>query len=424
MFGATPRWRFRLVEVVVFASAAFGALPLVAAEPAPPPHALDPDQLLLRGSYNQIPHGTDAHGKAVWAYARYHLVPNKEMYDAAWEAHQKGDPLGTYLVMLCHKEGRAVRRDENLMNELNFALRTELAKKKDPSPVELFILSQTTMADAKGLLTTEKLEDQEELRQRDARRRLEWLAKSAEQGFAQARFEHGLSFQRARRYKEAYAEFEKAAELGLGAAWRSKAFFLVEGLGVEKDAERGYAAALEGARAGDVFAMVNAAVYLDRGWGTKVDKEAARKWIERAAGTGHWIGFLERSQGHLQGAHGYEKDEEAAARDIESALKTRNRDVLEILTQWYTSGIGVKPDGAKAIRYGEAAFVQGSTSAPRVLAAIYGKGLAGVEKNEELATYWGVQSDPSFAFALEGGLEEKRPELTKRLKNLDPWNLK
>jgi TPR repeat protein len=419
MLCAPSRWCYRIVAVVVLAG---GIEPLSAADPAPAPRAVDPDRLLLRGAFTQIPRGADAHGKALWAFARYQLAPDKDMYDAAWDAHKKGDPLGTYLVMLCHKEGRAVRRDEKVMFELNFALRSGLSKKKDPSPVELFVLSQTTPADEKGVI---KLSEHiAQFQKREAESRLDWLTRSAEGGFAHARFELGMQYQRQRKFKEAYEQFEKAAQMGSGAGWRSKAFFLVEGLGVEKDAERGYAAALEGARAGDVFSMVNAAVYLDRGWGVEADKTKARMWIDRAAETGHWVGFLERAQGRLQGLHGFEKDEGAAARDIESALKTRNRDVLELLTQWYAAGLGVKPDGAKAIRYGEAAFVQGSTDSAEIIAAIYKQGLAGVEKNEDLATYWGVQSNSNFAFALGSGLEEKHPELTRRLKNLDPWNPK
>jgi TPR repeat protein len=426
MRSAPSRWCSRLVVVVALAAVAVRAAPCAAADPAdaPAPHAVDPDRLLLRGAYLQIPRGTDAHGKALWAYARYHLSPDKDMYDAAWEAHQKQDPLGTYLVMLCHDEGRAVRRDEKVLFELNFALRTELSKKKDPSPVELFILSQTHNADAKGVVDLTKVENPEEFRKREAERRQDWLVRSAEKGFAHARYELGKQYQRQRKHKEAFEQFDRAARMGSGAGWRSKAFFLIEGLGVEKDAEQGYAAALEGGKAGDVFAMINAAVYLERGWGIERDPKKAQAWIERAAAAGHWLGYLERAQGRLQGHFGYEKDAQAAARDIESALKTRNRDVLELLTRWYATGLGVKEDGAKAIRYGEAAFVQGSSDAAGVVAAIYKEGLAGVEKDEDLATYWGVQANPNFAFTLGEALEKKHPDLSKRIKNLDPWSVK
>lgn len=118
------------------------------------------------------------------------------------------------------------------------------------------------------------------------------------------------------------------------------------------------------------------------------------------------------------------KDEDAALLDLDRALKTRNRDVLDLLTQWYATGTGVKPDGAKAIRYGEAAFVQGSPNAAKFIAVIYERGLAGVEKDESLATYWSIQSTPSHAFTLAESLEKKYPELHKRLQKLDPWNLK
>lgn len=252
------------------------------------PQELSPDQLLLRGKYTQVPRGKDAHGKALWAYARYHLAPDKEMYDAAWEAHQKDEPLGTFLVMLCHQEGRAVRRDEKLMFELNFLLRTTLSPKKEPTAIELFILSQTNAADAKGVLDLKNVRSYAEFKKQEEDRCNDWLVQSADKGFAQARFELGKQYQRDRKFKEAVEQFDKAAKMGLGAGSRSKAFFLIEGLGIERDLEKAYATALEGAKAGDVFAMISTANYLYRGWGTKVDEDEARKWVDRAAATGHW----------------------------------------------------------------------------------------------------------------------------------------
>ena len=42
-------------------------------------------------------------------------------------------PQGTFVVMLCHQEGRAVRRDEKQMHQLNFDLREKLLKVKQPT---------------------------------------------------------------------------------------------------------------------------------------------------------------------------------------------------------------------------------------------------------------------------------------------------
>jgi hypothetical protein len=121
---------------------------------------------------------------------------------------------------------------------------------------------------------------------------------------------------------------------------------------------------------------------------------------------------------------GFAKNEKEALAYMQRGLQTRNRDVLEILTSWYVNGTGVAPDGHKAVLYGEAAFVQGSSSVARYLAFVYKEGIGGVAKNEKLARYWGVQSNSNSAFTLAEGLATQYPELTDRLQKLDPWELK
>jgi len=121
MLCAPSRWCYRIVAVVVLAG---GIEPLSAADPAPAPRAVDPDRLLLRGAFTQIPRGTDAHGKALWAFARYQLAPDKDMYDAAWDAHKKGDPLGNMKVSSKAK-AQAVGRDATaLLTACGLALRS------------------------------------------------------------------------------------------------------------------------------------------------------------------------------------------------------------------------------------------------------------------------------------------------------------
>jgi hypothetical protein len=182
------------------------------------------DELLLRGHYDQIPPGKDAHGKAVWAFARYHLAPSGSVYDAAWEAHQKGDVLGTFVVAECHREGIGVRRDEKLQWKLHHAIRQKLEKKKDLTPVELYILAHTEPVDEDGVQRLPegvKLKDYEE--QKD-KQRLEWLERAAKAGFAQACDALGWRFQGQEDYAKALAWFDRAGELGLAAGLRSKGF--------------------------------------------------------------------------------------------------------------------------------------------------------------------------------------------------------
>jgi TPR repeat protein len=345
------------------------------------------------------------------------------MYDAALAAHVKGSVLGTYLVMLCHEEGRAVRSDEPTYFKFNFALRATLVKKEKPTAIECYILSKTQLGNADGALDLTKVDNPNEFKKADEKKRQDWLQKAWDMGFVQAGFDLGMKHQKAKQDKEAYAWFDKAAQKGLAAALRSKGFYLIVGKGVEKNLEQGLAVTLAAANAGDVFAMTSMGYYYGAGLGVKEDPAQAKAWVEKAGQTGHWMGYLEMAQLQFRGKHGFALDKKEAEMNLQKALKTRNRDVLEILTMWYADGVAVEVDGKKAIKYGEAAFVQGSLKAPLYLHTIYKEGIGGVAKDEKLANFWGVQANPNFAFALGAGLEKQYPELTKHLKTLDPWSL-
>lgn len=372
-------------------------------------------RLLHRGEYHKIDPGTTPAERAAWAFARFHLAPERTMYAAALAAHQKGEPLGTFVLLLCHQEGRVVRRDEKALREFNAEVRKALAGKAAPTGLELYLLSQTS--GGFGRL-------QPEQRAADEKQRRAWLERAADKGFAQAVFELGRKYQQDEKHEKAQALFDQAAASGLAAAWRTKGFCTVEGIGVKKDAEKGLAHTLAAGQRGDVFAMVSLAFYHDKGWGTKRDLKESRAWIEKAAGTGHWLGYTERAQCHLQGINGYDRNPDEAKKDIERALETRNRDVLEALALWYTNAVGVDRDGRKAVRYGEAAFVQGSTRAARILAHVYKEGVGGIEVDEKRARFWTVQADPAEALASWALLEAMFPQLVDRLSKLDPWDVR
>src|SRR5580692_8973215 len=66
------------------------------------PDELRPDKLLTNGFYNLIeaPTNNDAHGYAVWAFAQYYLGPSRSAAKSAQFAHEHGDPVGTFILML------------------------------------------------------------------------------------------------------------------------------------------------------------------------------------------------------------------------------------------------------------------------------------------------------------------------------------
>jgi TPR repeat protein len=380
------------------------------------------DEQLQKGHYDQIAPGTDAHGKARWAFARYHLAPVPEMEQAARAAYDKGDELGGLVLLLCHQEGRAVRRDLALLNKINFDLRSRLSKLAKPTPLQLYSLSKTSGADERGAMELPANTTLEEFEKRNEAQVTGWLKQSAEAGFAQACDDLGQQLQKQKDNDKAYSWYERAARLGLASGYRSQGFFLMQGVGRPRDEKAAVAAAQEGARRGDVKAMINMAFYYDRGLGVEKDQAQAQRWIDRAATSGHWYGALEKGMALRLGHYGFAVDKPAALKELQRALDTRNREVLEVLTRMYIQGIGVEPDGEQAVALAEAAHVQGSSQAAAMLAFIYRKGLGKIQADKKLADHWSLQANPSFAFVVEQ--IDKDSPIARRLQKLDPWAIK
>jgi TPR repeat protein len=386
-----------------------------------PPAKLTPDDLLVRGRYKEIPTSTDAHGKALWAFAQFQLAPSAKVYDAAWEAHQKGELLGTFIAWQCQKEGVGTKQDAKLMWKLHFDLRTRLEKKKDPTPLETYILSHLDPVDAEGVLKLPENTTLQEFENKNKKLKRDRLEQAARAGCGQACDQLAKEFQEAEDYKQAFLWYDKACELGHAGGMRSKGYLLMEGRGVAKDVPAAFALGVRAAEAGDAFAMINVAVYYDRGWGTDKDQKKAQAWLDRAVESGHWAGRLERGMAHFQGMYGLAIDPKAGEEDWRQGHALRHREMLDYLARFYAQGLGVDKDGKRAAHFAEAAFVQGSGRAARLLAYLHGEGVGGLDKNEKLKDYWSIQADPNLAFTFAEALEKMQPELTDRLKKLDPW---
>jgi TPR repeat protein len=387
-----------------------------------PPAKLTPEELLQRGRYREVPAGNDMRGKAFWAFAQFHLAPSGKVYDVAWEAHQKGEILATFIAWKCQKEGIGPRRDEKLMWRLHYELREKLEKKTDPSALESYLLSHLDPVDADGVMKLPDGTKYQDFEKKNKERKHEHLERSAKAGCAQACDDLAKELQETGDSRGAFGWFDKACELGHGGAMRSKGFLLMIGQGVEKDAKAAFDLAVRGSEAGDAFAMINLAVYYDKGWGTKEDKKLAKDWLDKAAESGHWAGRIERGMAHFRGAYGFAVDAKAGEEDWRQAVGLHHREVLNFLARLYTEGEGVAKDGKRAAHFAEAAFVQGSPQAAALLAYLYTEGVGGVAKDAKLKEFWSIQANPSFAFTLGRDLEKSHPEVTERLKKLDPWD--
>jgi TPR repeat protein len=389
------------------------------ANPAP---VLSVDQLVGIGRYSQIPtpKDNDSHGHAVWAFARYHLAPTKAVVGSAQAAHKQGEDLGTFVLMLCHRTGSGVVRDRALAQRLNFELRTKLERKKDPSPLDLYMLSQCHSADATGRTTNKDAEKLfEEL---NRQRKLAWqrLKKAAELEFAQACQDVALAQEDP---AEAHKWHRKAAELGLAEGMRYTGLQLVVGAGVEKDAAKGLALSEKAANQGDVYAMINLVVFYDQGLGVKKDPQKAQQWLDAASKSGHWYGFIEQGMALLGGHYSTKVDRKQGMEILQKAVETGNADALTFVASAYAKGFGLKRDGKQAVRFAEAGYRQGNAKAAAVLASIYGDGLGEVKADEELASFWGREArKPGFGVDLLP--EQARTDFFQRLDAIDPLKLK
>jgi TPR repeat protein len=419
MLSAAPRSTFSyaalsaLVLSMVCGPAAFPA--------QQPKDKLTQDELLRRGRYQEVAAGNDSEAKARWAFARHHLAPSGKVYDAAWEAHQQGEILGTFVAWQCQKEGIGARHDEKLMWRLHFELRTRLEKVKEPTPLESFLLAHLDPVDAEGVMKLPEKMTLQEFEAANKKRKRERLEQSARAGFAQACDQLAKELQDEEDLERALFWYDKGCELGHAGCLRSRGFLLMVGRGADKDAKAAYALAARAAAGGDAFAMINLAVYHDRGWGTEQDRDRARAWLDRAAESGHWVGRIERGMARFKGLYGVAIDAKGGEDDWRQAHALRHREVLDYLARFYAKGAGVGEDGKRAAHFAEAAFVQGSPNAARVLAYLHGEGVGGLDKDEKLKEFWSIQANPNFAYTLGAGLEKAHPELTKRLKKLDPW---
>jgi TPR repeat protein len=381
------------------------------------PAASSVDELLLDGRYSRIPPATDPHGEAVWAFARYHLVADRQTAATAERAHQAGEALGAFVLLLCHWHGAGVLHDEDLANRLNYQLRTRLEQIEKPTILDFYMRSKCHPGDERGL-TEASLKDMQEMWQNDPRQRWAWLNAAAQRSFAQACIDVGNAHRNAGKMEEACRWYWQAASLGSAEGKTAYGFLLGQGQGVARDQAREVELNRSAAEEQWVFAMINLGVFYDRGLGVAQDQSAAREWIDRAAATGHWAGFFEKGSALLRGAYGYPVDREGGLRLLQEGVKTGHADFLFKVAELYANGFGLSPSGSRAVRFAEAAFRQGNRRAAAGLANLYRKGFDDVSANEELWRFWTIQSNVEHAFSMGPKLEDSP---LQRIGAIDPF---
>jgi len=378
--------------------------------------------LITKGEYIKVQKGETPREKAAWAFANFYLKPGRDVAETARVAHEAKEPLGTYVLLLCHRSGVGLRQDEATLHKLNFELRTHLEKVKDQTPLEEYMHSRLMEGNEKGVVTTAKPDDSLKDKFKNEDVRSERLLKSAQRGVAQAMDEIGEAHQASENWNSAYEFYERAAKSGLAAGLKNQGYLMMEGKGCTKNVEQAVKLTLEAAERGDIYATINIGMFHERGMGREKSSVEARKWIDRAAASGNYEGCFEKGLALLMGHYGYEKDPVKAKALLQQAADSGACTALYRIANWYGRGIGLKLSGSKAVAFAEAAFVQGEEQAAGLLAYAYDKGLDDVKPNKERASYWQGRTNASMAYAF--GLDAEDHAMVKYLKTVDPFKLK
>ncbi len=195
------------------------------------------------------------------------------------------------------------------------------------------------------------------------------------------------------------------------------------GEGVEKDEAAGFALSENGARKGDVYAMINMTVFYTQGLGVPPSKDQALHWLDAAGKSGHWYGHLEKGIALLTGNYGCHINRPSGMAELQEMTKSGEGEALQAIASCYAKGYGLPVDGKRAVQFAKAAFRQGSQPAASILAEIYTHGLGEIRADREAAWIWGGEAtQPGFGFQTTS--PSNREALLLELKGLDPFALR
>ena len=116
---------------------------------------------------------------------------------------------------------------------------------------------------------------------------MNWLRRSAEQGFSPAEVTLGNMAYEAKDWEKAAKWLELAANRGDHLAMFKLGFLYYRGNGVIRNRSKAFDLFRESARSGNVKAQYNVGLLYEAGLGTIANRELAIDWFERAADKGH-----------------------------------------------------------------------------------------------------------------------------------------
>lgn len=233
---------------------------------------------------------------------------------------------------------------------------------------------------------------------------VEWLNKSAVQGYIYAQFQLGHMFTEGhgvpKNIAKAVEWYQKAAEQGNTAAQYNLGLMYANGEDVPKDAVKAVEWFQKAAKQGDSGAQNYLGWMYELGHGVPKNTAKAVEWYQKAAVQGH--SGAQSSLGRMYASgEDVPKDAAKAVEWLQKAAVQGDASAQNNIGWMYAQGGGVPKDSAKAVEWYEKAAVQGSTFAQSNLGWMYANG-EGIKKNMVLAYAW------SNLAAAQGDASDKR----------------
>ena len=187
------------------------------------------------------------------------------------------------------------------------------------------------------------------------------------------------------RYDEALFYFQKAADLGHPTAFSGLTAIYREGIGVEPDYARAFAAARQGALLGSPNMQLVTGVFYREGWGVEQSFTEARRWMQLAIRNGFPHAMVAYGDFYRKG-WGVDADPARAVEYYRKAAALGSSDAVNLVGMAYMRGQGLENDTDAGIRWLVRASDEGNPY------AAYQLGIAFVRA-------WGVETNLDTALA-------------------------
>ena len=252
-------------------------------------------------------------------------VPLDEAEAVAWykRSAQSGDAFGQYFFGLAYAQGQSVSVDASLSSHWrNLAYKNNLfnkaqslANRGDPVAQNLLWIMYTAGEGVK----------------QDEKQSLQWLRKSAEQGYWMAQKNLGGKYQLGQGLEQdkaqAVAWYRKAAEQGSAEAQFKLGWMYSEGEGIAQDKTQAVAWYRKAAEQGHATAQANLGVMYDNGEGIAQDKAQALTWYRKAAEQGDAAGQNNMGGMYANGEGGLQQDFLKAAEWYRKAIANNDQKI-------------------------------------------------------------------------------------------------